>query len=344
MQLRAEAGACRRIDGCDGTGSRRSPGTGTINGIDFHIANGIGVFRVHSLHVASLVRPVGASAVVFIADGDITIDAVIDGRANCFGGGSGQAANPGAVAGGFNGAAAVGPTGGAAGGGSSDASLGGGGGGLGATGGAGGIPSAQTRAAGGAAGGDATITLLAGGGGGGGGTSVTGGTGGVAIQLVSRGAITIGAAGGLNAGGCGGSGAVMGTPGDRGGGGGGGAGGTILLEAPTVTIAGALAVNGGSGGGGSTLGANGRAGTLDRNPVAGGAATVDAGGAGGSGGAATAPGGQGSDANNAGGGGGAVGRIRINTRSGSATIDASAVMSPALTDGTTATQGTFAIQ
>jgi hypothetical protein len=47
--------------------------------------------------------------------------------------------------------------------------------------------------------------------------------------------------------------------------------------------------------------------------------------------------------NNSGGGGGAVGRIRINSRSGTATV--SGVMSPAFSDlATTATQGAVTVQ
>ena len=64
-----------------------------------------------------------------------------------------------------------------------------------------------------------------------------------------------------------------------------------------------------------------------------------AGGNGGWGGSlAGASGGSGSSL--AGGGGGGVGRIRFNTRAGSATIDGVAILSPELTDSpTTCTQG-----
>lgn len=103
-----------------------------------------------------------------------------------------------------------------------------------------------------------------------------------------------------------------------------------------VNILGSLAVNGGGGG---THGSRGTDATLDRRAAAGGTPTNAAEGTGGAGAAAnTAPGGP-AQGGTWGGGGGAIGRIRLNTRSGTASVNASAVMSPALADAITASEG-----
>ena len=150
------------------------------------------------------------------------------------------------------------------------------------------------------------------------------GAGGGAVQLVAFGQFSMGAGSYINVGGGGGQPAVSSNPGDDSGGG--GSGGSILIEATGVQIAGALAANGGGGGG---VSASGHDGTPDTNRAAGGAmAGLGAGGAGGASGNndGTTP--ASVDPGPVGGGGGGVGRIRINTRSGSAVLD-SAKLSPA---------------
>ncbi len=296
---------------------------GTITGITAGFTattnNGVTVFRFKSLTISGTIVLAGKQPIALVADGPITVDGILDARGACVAGVS-RTGGPGGGAGGADGQSAVGPGGGA---GNSGNAEGGGGGGHGAGGGTG-----NSNQAGGAAFGDATITTLAGGGGGGGGEKSEGGGGGGAIQLVSNTSITINATGGINAGGCGAKGAPGGS---NDAGGGGGAGGTIVFEAPTVTIAGALAVNGGSG---SDENSDGEAGKLDRTR-----ATAS----GGDGGAGNVPGGGpgGTDE----GGGGGIGRIRVNTRSGTATVMDTAVLSPSFTDtATTATQGVATVE
>jgi hypothetical protein len=117
---------------------------------------------------------------------------------------------------------------------------------------------------------------------------------------------------------------------------GGGSGGGISIEAPEITVGGAIVANGGGGGAsayGSINGANGRPGRDDTEPAAGGAgvgADCEAkdhstpGGAGAAGTKTAEPGrvcpGQAS------GGGGGIGRIRISTKSG--TVAGAGVISP----------------
>ena len=211
---------------------------------------------------------------------------------------------------------------------------GGGGGGHGAVGGKGGDGqySAVTilGGAGGKTNGSLALTPLIGGSGGGrGGTNSTGGGnsgggGGGAIQIVSRTLISLGSStggGGINVSGGGGGASNL----TYQGGGGGGSGGGILLEAPTVTImAGAvLAANGGGGAGGSgskTGALPGEVGTLS-SKLSGYGTPSSNGGNGGYGGAGNTPAGiDGSPKIAAGGGGGGAGIVRINTKSGKATV------------------------
>ncbi len=183
---------------------------------------------------------------------------------------------------------------------------------------------------GGATNGSLTLTPLVGGSGGGrGGTNSTGGGnngggGGGAIQIVSKTLISVGSSaggGGINLGGGGGGASSMSYQG----GGGGGSGGGLLLEAPTVTIlAGAvLAANGGGGAGGSGSKAGalpGQTGTLSSKLTGYGTPSSN-GGNGGYGGAGSTPAGiDGSPKIAAGGGGGGAGIVRINTKSGAATV------------------------
>jgi hypothetical protein len=323
------------ISAANGTGMFRAAGTGVIAGIDFElrpIANTnpsrtAGVFRFKKLTVSS-VRLTGLNSIVLVAGEGMSISGVIDGVPACeFG--DVRTPGPGGYAGGDNNVDGLPTPAPSAGGGlhGNNDDIGGGGGGYGSFGGNGG----SNNNSGGFPRGASTITPLLGGSGGGGGDSHSnsgrGGGGGAAIHLLANGPITIVSGGGINAGACGGR---AGT-GSNDGGGGGGAGGAILIEAPTVSVGGTLAVNGGGGGGGNT-GANtvGQKGQLSRTSATGGpAGNGSAGGIGGAGALVV-----GAFAFGSGGGGGSVGRIRINTRTG--TVDrANATLSPGPADAFT---------
>lgn len=198
---------------------------------------------------------------------------------------------------------------------------GGGGGGYGGAGAkGGGILTVASPTNGGSATGNVTLVPLRGGCWGGATAFGGGGNGGGAIQITSATKITVPAGGAIGAPGYGGY--VNG---------GGGAGGGILLEAPTVTIAGGAYANGGSGGCGSFTGADSSNGDLTTTPAPGG--PCDNGQYGGNGGAGTTAPTDGETLSNtagtkqyAGGGGGAVGRIRINTLD--MTVGGAGTMSP----------------
>lgn len=139
------------------------------------------------------------------------------------------------------------------------------------------------------------------------------GAGGGALQLAARSLVTVGAAGVIRAVGGGGM-----------SGGGGGSGGGVLVQAPTIRVAGTISVNGGGGGGGGP-GADGLAGSAAaaggvsvRTPGSCGNADSPSGGAGAWQGGGAGNGGVGSYVNcvgngciSGGGGGGGGGRIRI---------------------------------
>ena len=315
-------------------GSTRMIGGAAWSDSRLDLAN-VAVFQFRNLTINAAVQLGGSHGIALVASGDVTINNVIDGRPpGC--------PQPGAGPGGFVGGD-VSMNGTGAGGGSGGIAdfQGGGGGGHGGAGGSGGA-SMNNEPPGGGSTGTPTIAVLVGGSGGGGGGDgggPVGGGGGAALQIVAAGTITINSTGGINAGGCGGKNA-----GNNDSGAGGGAGGTILLEGRQVVInaAARLAVNGGGGGGGAG-GGTGEAGRLDRTAAAGGIGTAT-GGTGGAGASLNgAPGVF--NGTRGGGGGGAVGRIRINTRTGSAAIDGAAVLSPALADNpTTATQGVVNLQ
>lgn len=168
-----------------------------------------------------------------------------------------------------------------------------------------------------------------------------GGAGGGAIQVSAGQAVLLLAGSLVNAGGAGGQGA----------GGGGGAGGAILLEAPSVKIAGTLAANGGAGGAndpiGKPVGENAHPdATAAKGGVADSGNPQDNGGDGAAGATKNgAPGTYGGGKTTsalkdaAGGGGGGAGRIRLNSQTGTADVQASAVFSPAI--GDCASQGTL---
>ena len=126
----------------------------------------------------------------------------------------------------------------------------------------------------------------------------------------------------------------------------GGAGGAILLEAPTLSVFGTLAANGGAGGSADGQADTGGAdGSATATPAKGGITSNPIIGNGGDGSAGSAIDGQSGSqpdpAQRQGGGGGAAGWIRLNSKSGSAQLGASSVISPALTT-ICATQGAHA--
>ena len=315
--------------------------TGVIDGVPanayaLRTIGNVMILRMKSFTANAVVHVTGPKALAIVADQKITINAAIDLK-DCITGNDGRrTAGPGGFRGGVRGGSAG--TGEGTGGGQAAPAnaKGGGGGGYGGIGGGGGL----IGGAGGGAYGQPEIMLLIGGSGGGGargGGGGVGGGGGGAIQFVSSLEVDITAAGSVDAGGCGGA---KGASGGSDGGGGGGAGGTILVDAPKVTIAGQLAVNGG-GGGASDDGGDGGDGSLGRSGGAGG--TVGggngaAGGAGGGGGVGEAVNGSpGAGTTLGSGGGGSVGRIRFTTRSGTVSVVDQALLSPNFDDNTTCT-------
>jgi hypothetical protein len=146
-----------------------------------------------------------------------------------------------------------------------------------------------------------------------------GGTGGGAVQIVSRTLIKVTGNGVINAGG----GGAPGATGNDVGGGGGGSGGGVLLEAPSVTLIGSsagIAVNGGGGSANCSTG-QGDDGKASIAVASGGkctGATITNGGDGATGTSAATAGKDfvtGADVNHAGGGGGGLGRIQVDTAS-----------------------------
>ena len=188
--------------------------------------------------------------------------------------------------------------------------------------------------------GAASLAPLLGGSAGGAAAASAGGAGGGAVQLIARTSIHIAAGGVIHAGGGGGEfgGEASGQEAA-----GGGSGGSILLEAQDVTVAGTLAVNGGGGGSGTSSnipsGANA---TGSATPAPGGASNgVSPGGSGSGGTRIDGANGAASPDKTAGGGGGGAGRIRINTKSGVATLAGGTLSPPATT--TCTTQGKLAV-
>jgi hypothetical protein len=300
------------VNGDDGSiTSARPAAVGVMNGISFELKNGVAIFRAASFRLRAL-RLVGDLPIAFISEGPIVVESAVSAR-GCVS--SRTEPGPGGLAGNTPAVSITDPRQG-----NNGTGLGAGASG----GGNGGVGGASGSTAGGKRMGDQLVLV---GGGGGGipstGSESAGGGGGGAVQLVSATSIQIDSSGSIDAGGCGGASTVY-FPYT---GSGGGAGGTIILEAPTVTVAGTLAVNGGGGGGNN---AAGQAAQIARTSALGGTS------GGGNGGFALA-----SDGANAGfsqsGGGGAIGRIVFDARS----LDVSAaILSPALYDGTTALQHT----
>ena len=302
---------------------------GLPTGVSFTDQGGIAVLRTGAFTIDVACAIVGASPLVVLASGAVTVSAELDGSAKLDVAVAGGAAP---VAGTGHGASGVDV--------SSDSS-GGGGGGFGTAGARGGNASSSSKGgAAGAAYGTMRTDFNAGSGGGNGspygncGTKGHGGSGGGAIQISSAASITIAATGVIAVNGGGGRGGC-----DNGGsstmsGGGGGSGGEIFLEAKTITMSGVLVANGGGGGGGAYNGAgdgsDGQNGTLT-TAAAGGGPGASAGYGGGAGGSSAAPPKTPTDFTgpaNAGGGGGAVGYIWLRTRGAPATVNGP-VASPA---------------
>ncbi|HWO22984.1 MAG TPA: hypothetical protein VNO30_29790 [Kofleriaceae bacterium] len=163
-----------------------------------------------------------------------------------------------------------------------------------------------------------------------------GGAGGGALQISSAVSISVGPGGLIEAGGGGGGGGGGGPCG----GGGGGSGGEIVLEAPSIAVAGRLAANGGGGGGGggngggsAPLGLDGQDGTASAMPAAGGAGGIPMGSDGGAGAAGAAGAfvearSGGTQNSEGGGGGGGAGRIWLRYRAAIPPDLTGAVISP----------------
>lgn len=218
-------------------------------------------------------------------------------------------------------------TGAGVGGFSSGGPAGGGGGSYCGTGGHGAGTSGAASAPGATYGSASLVPLLGGSAGGGANTNGAAGdfngNGGGALQISATGTITVEPGAFITASGSGA--ASSSTPSGEGG----GSGGAILLEAPTVTVAGLLEANGGQGSDPQYSGAN---------PPDDGGVASNAGCAGGSGSAGAALGGGDGQttANGYGGGGGGAGRIRINA----AHVSVTGTLSPPLGSGC-ATQATL---
>lgn len=263
------------------------------------------------------VEVVGQRPLVLLAPGDVTVRGYIEAVPN------GKVAHGGGFsAPGDRGEKGLGPGGGGGGG---ETAAGGGGGYCGPGGKGGG----DEGAVGGKSYGTPEIVPLIGGSSGGRGFADSG-AGGGAIQIVAGGELYITSTGTIHVGGGGGG---WGSAG-------GGSGGAILLEGETVRVAGTLAANGGGGGGQGSGGDNGENATPDADPAKGGPsaganAETGIGGIGAAG--DTVEGGDGGSTG--GGGGGGAGRIRINSRSGEATI--TGTVSPSL-ETECATEGTLA--
>jgi hypothetical protein len=336
------------------------------------------VFRNLSIPATAMVSADGTRALALFACNDVTISGQLDisGTSGSITGnpvnrvyGRG---GPGGFNGGYDNGTANGTNGWGTGGGRGGVELscagfgvradsGGAGGSFGGPGGAGGngFINASCNPAGGASlatyGLDTLIPLWGGSGGGEGGNSTggPGGGGGGALQISANGTITIEASGGILAVGGGGGGGHEGA--DASAGGGGGSGGGVLLEAPAIVIRGKLSANGGGGGAAFPKNTNnalsapsGSAGTLTQTAAPGGNNNNDTdclnalpaclGGIGGNGGINATAALPGENKENGGGGGGGAGRIRLNTQSGTATMEGTGFTSPPAFQGTITTR------
>jgi hypothetical protein len=287
----------------------------------------VGVYVAKSIHIepgaaVTVAESSSSRPLILVSLTTFLIQGSIDVSADDLPGGGGAG---GYTYSGNSDAVGLGPGGGAAG---TETQAGGGGSYCGVGGTGANVTPGGASTAGGAVYGNATLIPLVGGSTGGAGAEDPGGGGG-ALQLVAGTTFTLDTAGKLAAGG---------GPGNESGdgsqqAGGGGSGGAILIEAPTVSIAGTISANGGGGGG---PGGDGTVADLPLTPAAGGGMYGGSGSAGTTltGTAGKTP----TDGSDPGAGGGGAGRIRINSSSGTATI--TGTFSP---DATTAcvTQGTL---
>lgn len=286
-------------------------------------------FQVKSLVVQNPVAVSGAAALAFVSDGDVTISSTITLAGRGFTPGPGAVVDRATACAGRDITIA------------NQLAPGPGGGGFGTAGAAGGAANGTAGGSPGTVAGADTLVPLRGGCPGGfvNGSGSIAGAGGGALQVSSRTKITVTVAGVVDAGGGGSAFFLVG--------GGGGSGGGILLEAAVVSVGGTLAANGGGGACGVTSGEDGRttprAGSASGLAALGGACTDPSQGSGGNGGtkdAAPRAGANGSGSSGTivgGGGGGSVGRIRVNTRSGTFT-QTGALISPAASQGTARTR------
>ena len=329
------------------------------DGVGFHLVAiagtsvKLGIYTFKSLTVDAnvVMNAYGNNGIALVSAGDLTMNGQLDATcagnfnlAMLFGVNHPWVQGPGGGNGGQPGVASVGFGSGGVGGVNADNAhaAGGGGGAFADAGGSGGAQGANAGGASGPTYGDGILTTLVGGSGGGAGgqsgsanQSYGGGGGGLAL-MVAQGTLTIGAgnmSGGINAGGCGGTTQMMV------GGGGGGSGGTILVQALSVHLGamGVLAANGGGGAAGSAMpgpGTNGKPGQLGSAAAAGGQTGGGADGGNGGAGSTTAGANGGGASGSGAGGGGSVGRVRIESQSGVATVDTGGVVSPAAAQGT----------
>jgi hypothetical protein len=266
----------------------------------------------------------GTAAVAFVAPGRVSVIGYVDASATEIQGGPGAVSGSDACVGlSIHAGSAIGPsfTGGAGGGGNATK------GGDGAyTGNTGGQPvTTLVPFTGGCAGGDQLSS--------GGTIEERGGAGGGGVQLDSLDEISLTSTGLIDVGGGGGESYA-----------GGGAGGNVLLEAPTVSIEGAVSGVTANGGAGGACGDSGPDGSASAAPAAGPSCNERSGGNGGTGtalagnGGGTCPAGQTCVASDEGGGGGAVGRARIATATGSYTATGSPLQSAQISVTTLVTQ------
>ncbi len=288
----------------------------------------IRAYQVKSLVVQNPITVSGAAALAFVSDGDVTISSTITLAGRSFTPGPGAVVDRATACAGRDITIA------------NQLAPGPGGGGFGTAGAAGGAANGTAGGSPGTVAGADTLVPLRGGCAGG---FVTGsgsiaGAGGGALQVSSRTKITVTVAGIVDAGGGGGAFFLVG--------GGGGSGGSVLLEAAVVAVGGTLAANGGGGACGVTSGEDGRtaprAGSTGLAAL-GGACSDPSQGSGGNGGTKDAAPRVGANATGTsgtivgGGGGGSVGRIRVNTRTGTFT-QTGALISPAASLGTARTR------
>lgn len=270
-ELLQSPGAFSQILDLLGTENVINVDEGSINGVvwpDFHVQEQdteaglpeVAVFRfvAFNLHADARVRTEGARVLALVARDAMLIEGELDLSApnvTVSGYVDMHKPGPGGFSGGPKGAPGLGPCPGQPGSGESYGS-GSGGGGFGGQGGSGGTYNSgdyDPGAGGGPCGPNSLVPIFGGSGGAGGwalgnsptgsaaNTSCAGGGGGGALILASGKDLRIAATGTIRAGGGGGAQCANAT------GAGGGAGGAVLIEAPTVNIAGHIAANGGGG-------------------------------------------------------------------------------------------------